>query len=194
MNFMRFLFVSLLLAFVAGCSSVHTIEAQFPTPLVEPIDKIAYLSLSDEFIGYEFSQDEEDRSDIRIILGQAHTNLFDSVISALFMQLSDSADNADISLVPELNTFQYSLPRETGSSFYEVWLRYRLQALNPDGSEIADWLITGYGRAYDERFELQGAGINEATEEALRDIGTQLTLGFAQQEDIEQWLTSEVEQ
>ena len=193
MKFMRLFFFGLLLAILTGCSSVHTIEAQVPTPLVEPINKVAHLYLSDEFLGYEFSQDEEDRSDIRIILGQAHTNLFNSVVSALFLELSDSAESADISLVPELNTFQYSLPRETGSSFYEVWLRYRLQALNPDGSEIADWLITGYGRAYDERFELQGAGMNQATEEALRDIGTQLTLGFAQQADIELWLASEVE-
>jgi|TARA_B110000483_G_scaffold99953_1_gene122567 hypothetical protein len=182
------------LALVAGCSSVHTIDAQFPIPLVEPLPKSAFLSMPEEFQIYQFVQDEEDRADITIILGQAHSNLFNSVVSALFTNLTDAPETADITLMPELNAFQYALPKETGSNFFEVWMKYRLQATDAEGEEIADWLITGYGRATDERFQSTGTGINGAAEEALRDIGTQLTLGFAQQEDIENWINSEVQQ
>ncbi len=193
MNFRHsIMFVSL--AFVAGCSSVHTINAEFPTPLVDPLQKTAFLDLPEEFTTYQFIQDEEDRGDITIILGQAHKNLFSSVVSALFTDLSLSPETADITLRPEVNAFQYALPKETGSTFYEVWLKYRLQATDADGVEIADWLITGYGRATDERLQSEGTGINGAAEEALRDIGTQLTLGFAQQADIENWLNAEMQQ
>lgn len=191
MNYFRLYFFVPLFLTAVGCSSVHTINAEFPTPLVQPVNRIAYLYISPEFYEYRFIEDEDDRDDITIILGQAHTNLFNSIITALFRGMGASSDISDITLIPELNTFQYALPKETGSNFYEVWLRYRLQALGPDGSEIADWLITGYGRAVDERFEFQGAGINEATEEALRDVGTQLALGFTQQADIENWLNAQ---
>lgn len=193
MNY-RFSVVFVFLALLAGCSSVHTINAEFPTPLIDPLQKTAYLSMPEEFQTYQFVQDEEDRGDITIILGQAHSNLFNSVVSALFIDLTDSPETADITLMPELNAFQYALPKETGSNFFEVWLKYRLQAMDADGVEIADWLITGYGRATDERFQTTGTGINGAAEEALRDIGTQLTLGFAQQADIENWINSEVQQ
>ena len=193
MTYFRFYFFALFALAITGCSSVHTINAEFPAPLIAPVERVAYLSISPEFSDHRFIQDEEDRDDITIILGQAHTNLFNSIVNALFSEISTSSEFADITLVPELNTFQYALPKETGSDFYEVWLRYRLQALSPDGSEIADWLITGYGRAVDERFEFQGAGINEATEEALRDVGTQLAFGFTQQVDIQNWLSTEPE-
>lgn len=176
---------------VAGCSSTHTIDTDFPTPLIERIPATSYLQLSEEFSSYNFVQDEEDRDDMTVILGPAQVSMFSSVHQALFSQIMPDPENADLILIPELDSFQYALPKETGSNFFEVWLKYRLQAVTSDGSEIADWLITGYGRATDERFQTQGAGVNEATVEALRDIGTQLTLGFSQQADIRRWLEVE---
>lgn len=192
MNYFRVCFFVPFILVIAGCSGVHTINAEFPTPLVKPIERSAYLSITPEFSDYRFKEEEEDRDNITIILGQAHTNLFTSVINSLFSEAGVSTEASDITLIPELNTFQYALPNETGSGFYEIWLRYRLQALKPDGSEIADWLITGYGRAaYGGPFSLAGTGMNEAAEEALRDVGTQLALGFTQQADIESWLNTE---
>jgi len=176
------------LLILAGCSSTHTIDTDFPIPLIERIPASGYLNLTPEFQQYNFIQDEEDRSDMTVILGPAQSSMFSSISDALFAEAAASAESADITLLPDLDSYQYALPKETGSDFFEVWLKYRLQALDKDGQPIADWLITGYGRATDERLQTQGAGVNEATVEALRDIGTQLTLGFSQQADIRAWL------
>lgn len=173
---------------LVGCSRTHTIDTEFPIPLIRSIDRSGYLQLSEEFATYNFVQDEDDRADMTVILGPAHSSMFANIATALFSEIKLSPEEADITLIPELDSFQYALPKETGSDFFEVWLKYRLQAMDSSGEEIADWLITGYGRATDERLQSQGAGVNEATVEALRDIGTQLTLGFSQQADIREWL------
>ena len=187
MKFRRSLWV-ITLTVLVGCSSTHTIDTDFPTPLIERIPASGYLQLSPEFSEFHYVQDEDDRADMTVILGPAQASMFSSVSQALFSEIRSEASSADITLVPELDSFQYALPKETGSTFFEVWLKYRLQALDSEGQEIADWLISGYGRATDERLQTQGAGVNEATVEALRDIGTQLTLGFSQQTDIRRWL------
>lgn len=173
---------------LAGCSSTHVIEADFPVPLVEAIPVSVYLDLSEEFLNYRFEQPEEDRDDLTVVLGNAQTQLFRTVMGALFESLSENPDQSfELMVTPDLNAFQYSLPKETGGDFYEVWMKYRLQVRSSDDS-ISDWLISGYGRATNERIQSQGAGVNEATEEALRDIGVQLAIGFAQQDSIQAWL------
>lgn len=179
---------------LSACSSTHTIDTDFPTPLISPIERSGYLLISEDFVNQHFIQDEEDRDDMTVILGPAQSSLFTSIVTALFVEMTESPETADLTLIPTLDSFQYALPKETGANFFEVWLKYRLQALNTDGEEIADWLITGYGRATDERLQTQGAGVNEATVEALRDIGTQLTLGFSQQADIREWLDQQAPQ
>jgi hypothetical protein len=184
----RLILLFLGVCLLSGCSRTHTIDTDFPTPLIRAIERSGYLLLSEDFSAYHFVQDEDDRTDMTVILGPAQSSMFSSVATALFSEMTLSSAEADITLIPELDSFQYALPKETGSTFYEVWLKYRLQALDSGGNEIADWLITGYGRATDERLQTQGAGVNEATVEALRDIGTQLTLGFSQQADIREWL------
>lgn len=191
MTLMRSLFL-LVMATLAACSSTHTIDTEFPTPLIERIAASGHLQLSTDFLEYHYIQDEEDRSDMTVIIGPAQSSMFSSVSNALFSEMTLTAESADMTLIPELDSFQYALPKETGSNFFEVWLKYRLQAVDASGEQIADWLITGYGRATDERFQTEGAGVNEATVEALRDIGTQLTLGFSEQTDIREWLEGSI--
>lgn len=191
MTLIRSLFL-LVMATLAACSSTHTIDTDFPTPLIETISASGHLQLSADFREYHYIQDEEDRAEMTVIIGPAQSSMFSSVSNALFAEITPAAEDADMTLVPELDSFQYALPKETGSNFFEVWLKYRLQAIDDSGEPIADWLITGYGRATDERFQTQGAGVNEATVEALRDIGTQLTLGFSEQADIRVWLEGSI--
>ena len=186
----RSLLVMLGLATLTACSSTHTIDTTFPTPLIRSIAASGHLQLSQDFLDYHYVQEEDDRADMTVILGPAQSSMFSSVSQALFAEITPSPEDAEIIVIPEFDSFQYALPKETGSKFFEVWLKYRLQAVDASGERIADWLVTGYGRATDERFQTQGAGVNEATVEALRDIGTQITLGFSQQADIRQWLES----
>lgn len=180
---------TLVMALVLGaCSTTHVIEVDFPAPLVASLPISAQGVFTPGFVTYRFEQTEEDRGDMTVVLGEAQTRLFRTIFDALFDEYGEAEIvNPELSLQPELLAFQYALPKETGSDFYEVWLKYRVQVRSGD-QQIADWQFSGYGRAANETMQTQGAGVNGAAEEALRDIGTQLAIGFAQQPDIQAWL------
>ena len=185
---MKNLFALLLVSALLGCSTTHLIEVDFPAPLVPALPVEARGVFTEEFSNYRFEQTEDDRGDMTVILGEAHTDLFRTIFVAIFDNYTEADEAASgLTLQPELLAFQYALPGETGSNFYEVWLRYRLQVRSGE-QQVADWQLSGYGRAANETMQTQGAGVNGATEEALRDIGTQLAIGFAQQPDIQAWL------
>ena len=128
---------------LAGCGSNITVNAEFPRPLVEPLPVDAELQLTDAFRSYTFVEDKEGRRKISIDIGQAHSNLFETLVDGMF---ASSGDDPQLRLTPTLKDFQYSVPRETRSQIYEIWLKYRIQVETPDGSAIADWLVTGYGK------------------------------------------------
>lgn len=182
------LFMVLPLLALSACSRTHVVQVELPDPLISPIQATAHLLLSDEFRQYQYVQSEEDRPELTMVLGQAHTSLFERIFTAMFSNLTDSSQDAQLVIVPEVNAFQFSLPKETGTNFYEVWVRYRLQVMDQSGQPVADWLLSGYGRVSSERFQMQGTAMNEATAAALRDLGTQLAIGFAVQPDIVAWM------
>jgi hypothetical protein len=82
--------------------------------------------------------------------------------------------------------------RQTRSSFYEVWVRYRLDLYDGTGRPIAQWPLTGYGKANeDDHSRLSPRNqvvLQEAAMTALRDAGAFLALGFAEQAEIRRWL------
>jgi hypothetical protein len=173
---------------LVGCSRTHVIDVQVPVPLVDPIPAHAALLLTDEFSNYSYQQSDSGRDRLTVVLGDSQVALFRTIFSALFDELTDQPrPTTDLVIHPELNAFQFALPKETGSGFYEVWVRYRLRVEEPDGTEIADWLVSGYGRASTERLQGQGAGMQEAAGAALRDLGTQLAIGFPTQANIVAW-------
>ncbi|MEQ9567503.1 MAG: hypothetical protein RLN85_17115, partial [Pseudomonadales bacterium] len=77
---------------------------------------------------------------------------------------------------------------------YEIWLKYRVQVMSRNGEAIADWLITGYGKTPTAFMKTRQDSIELATTIALRDVGSQLSIGFSRQPDIRAWLDRREEQ
>ena len=84
--------------------------------------------------------------------------------------------------------FQYANPRVTRQNVYEVWIKYRIRLLAPDGTKIADFTIPAYGKTPSALLKTEAAAINSAAIVALRDVGASLITRFEREPDVNAWL------
>ncbi len=175
--------------FLVSCASTYSIDGEYPSPLVEPIPVYLELHLDSDFVNYVYEDDREE-SDVTIELGSAQQVLFETITDAMF---TGNEPAPTLMMTPSIDEFQYAVPRQTSSQIYEVWIKYRVLIQEADGNPVADWIITGYGKTPTALLKRPGTAINAATNIALRDIGTQLSIGFKRQPDIALWLSNNVE-
>jgi hypothetical protein len=104
------------------------------------------------------------------------------------LPLSD-ADRVGLDAVlrPELEKFEFDIPRNSETKFVEVWLQYRLQLFHPDGTEIAAWPVVGYGKSQTGMLGNSGS-LRRAAVRAMREVGATLSTGFAKQPGVGEWL------
>lgn len=181
---MRLSIVVVTLLLLGACANTVTVKGQVPTPLVEKIPLSADLIYSDEFKNYTYSEEDKARALKSLNFGSAQIDMFNDVFSAILSQPDENRPDRDLTIRPEIIDFQYTVPRETKSKLYEVWLKYRLRISNSSNQELADWVVKGYGKTPTATFTSTTSAFNSAANVALRDVGAQLSIGFARQPSI----------
>lgn len=188
-------FVVLLTA--CGVNNV-TIEGSFPTPNISKLPlsvAVYYDDALKEFAYMEYS--ETGSEEFNIESGQSHVELFNAILPAMFENVVEidqleqaSAQNVDAVFMPLIEEFQLALPSKTKLDVYEVWIKYNMRLVTPDGEYIADWVLTSYGKTPTETFRGAEGGINEAAIVALRDLASSFSLTFSQVPEVRDWLAS----
>ncbi len=183
-------------ALLAGCASSVPVEAEFPTPLVEPLPIRVGLVFSEALRTYEYYEEIPQHSKWTIELGKANVAMFGPLFASMFaetriittMPLSESERSGlDAVLQPELEKFEFDVPRNPDAKFVEVWLQYRLSLLHTDGTPIAAWPVVGYGKAQTGMLGNEGS-LRRAAVRAMREVGATLVTGFAKQPAVGEWL------
>lgn len=109
-------------------------------------------------------------------------------------ELRRQSIDVDALLVPQIREFQFSLPAQTRTDIYEVWIRYRILLYAPDGSEITRWDVYGYGKADRQNYIALGTqrsdALTDATVWALRDAAAFISFYFPQASGVEEWLAA----
>ncbi len=186
--------VALLLALTACEQSVSLkVDTEIPTPVISRMPVKMGVFFSDEMRNYIFAENSEDRPNWKIESGSSHVALFDQIISSMFVETKEVAGTAadttlDAVLSPSVAEMQFALPEETKTDFYEAWVKYNMELYNRDGSRIAGWSVTGYGKSSTEFMKSRDKGLNAAVNQALRDAGAKFALGFHRVEDVGAWL------
>ena len=183
---LRCLFILLAYTAISACSSNYVLDATFPKPLVKPLPVEVHLNITEDFSNYVYQQQREERTKLSVDMGKVQVKLFETVSSQLFS--GSTNPKYQLTLTPSIQAFQYAIPRETRAEIYEIWLKYRILLTDSEGQSIADWLITGYGKTPTAFLKSQQEAINMAAEIALRDVGSQLSIGFYRQPNIQDWL------
>ena len=180
--------------YLVGCASVVTVEANFPPPLVEPLPVRVGLIFDAELTGYEYFEKIPQQATWTIHLGAANELMLGGLFDTMFLE-TRAVDEIPLTppdifrldgvLRPRLEKFEFEVPIVKRDEFVEVWMQYRLTLYEPDGSVIADWPVSGYGKA-----ELGNSKetLNRATIVAMREVGAAISTQFAEQPQIEYWL------
>ncbi len=196
-------FCFLTFAFLVSCASttVINIEGYYPSPLVTQLPLKLGVLYSDDFQNFSFTEVDEVTGEPQYIIysGNSQVQLFNTVLPAVFSEFSivddslapDALADVDMIFEPAIEDFQIGIPSKTRLQVYEVWIKYNMKLSAPDGSPIADWIMTAYGKAPEESFNA-GDGLNEAAVEAFRDLAATFSLGFPRIPEVNSWLEANI--
>jgi hypothetical protein len=128
-------------------------------------------------------------TDWHIDLGKAQsdglTRLFNAMFARVVMVDSVNAGaqlGGDIRAIlePSIEEYAFVTPRDAGSPFYAVSVKYRVNVYAPDGRLADSWGFTGYGTSPSQGLT-SSAPLTEATALAMRDAGAKLAVEFRDQ-------------
>jgi hypothetical protein len=180
-----------------GCAKSVEVTTDFPVPLLEPIQLTAGIRYPEDLTDFVHTEDPELEPEWEIRLGQANLLMFRKLFGAMFTETielqADPAmpvpDNIDFIIEPKLEDLEFSVPRQSATDQYVVWLKYKLTLLLPDGQLISNWRITAYGQE-DEGDMGMGSenAMRDAAIKALRDAAANIAIGFAEAPGVEDYL------
>jgi hypothetical protein len=180
----------LALVALAGCGPVKLVaNTNIPTPLVVKIPIAVALFVPKEFSTYVHNE-ERWSTDWHVELGKAQTDGITRLMNAMFERVitvdsvgagqahADSGVRAI--LEPSVEEFAFVTPRDAGSPFFAVSIKYRVNVYLPNGKLADSWGFTGYGTAPAEGLS-SAPPLQTATALAMRDAGAKLAVEFREQ-------------
>ncbi len=174
---------------LGGCGGASvSVQTTVPTPLVEPIPIAVGLRFDDTMRQYVHEEDLEALGKFRIELGATQVPVFERVFAALFAHterveaVAAPAAQVDGIIAPSVEELQFSVPEQTKSGFFEVWIKYKIDVYRPDGELLGSWPLPAYGKSNAQNLGFMGggpsAGLNDAAIWALRDAAAHVAFYF----------------
>jgi hypothetical protein len=181
---------TLALVVLAGCGPVKLVaNTNIPTPLVVKMPIAVALFIPKEFSTYVHNE-ERWSTDWHVELGKAQSDGITRLMSAIFERVvpveSVSAGQAHADsgvraiLEPSVEEFAFVTPRDAGSPFFAVSIKYRVNIYLPNGKLADSWGFTGYGTAPAQGLS-SAPPLQTATALAMRDAGAKLAVEFREQ-------------
>jgi len=169
---------------VAGCggAAVQLHNPTIPEPLIDKLPlRVAarYPDVFDDFVHEEQVIGKEKWS---IDLGQANRLLFTQLFGSMFTEFTvidaetDPRDLAiDALIEPSIDAFEFSVPSQSQTDDFAVWIRYRIKIYDNEGVQIANWPIAAYGKSLTTTFGGDEA-LQRAAVLAMRDAAALIIL------------------
>jgi hypothetical protein len=183
----------------SACSSDVTVRQAFPTPLVERLPLRVAVVYAPELTSYVYKEKAARDRDWSVQLGEANVRMFDSVFGGLFAEArrvsalpaaATEMPGLDAIVAPTIDAFEYSLPSQSATDQYAVWIRYNLDVYAPDGQLIVRWPVSAYGQSGTGGLSDEES-MARATVLALRDAAATIATGFPRQQKIRDVLLKE---
>ncbi len=140
---------------LGACSSQVTVhDPSIPVPLVEKIPLSVAVKFPDVFEHFVHEEQVIDKKNWTIDLGRSNALLFTKLFSAMFNDLTvidDDVDTRDLPIdaliEPSIEAFEFSVPSQSQTSSFAVWIRYRIKIFDSEGKLFANWPISAYGKS-----------------------------------------------
>ena len=197
------------LALLSGCAGANVAvrSTGLPVPVVEPLPIAMGIQLSDELRSFTYEENIRNYGKFKLAVGPAQDLMFNNLADGMFTshrlitsasspasEQTGSANTADLDaiLIPRISELQFSIPAQTKSDFFEVWINYNFRLQAPDGTPIAEWPMKAYGRANSRNYgfleDTDKGALQEAARVALRDAMAVFTFKFKRVPAVQQWL------
>ena len=173
----------------AGCGPVKlAATSNIPTPLIVKIPVAVALYVPKDFSEY-VHKEERWGTKWDVSLGKAQSEGLSRLLTAMFERVvvvdsvnAGAALGADIRAIlePSVEEYAFVTPRDAGSPFYAVSIKYRVNVYSPDGRLADSWGFTGYGTSQSDGMS-SSTPMAAATALALRDAGAKLAVEFREQ-------------
>ncbi len=175
------LFAALL---VVGCggAQVTVKDPSIPEPLIDQMTlnvAAKYPDVFDHFVHEEKVMGKEKWS---IDLGGSNRLLFTQLFDSMFTEFEVVAADADTDnlvfdalIEPSIDAFEFSVPSQSQTDEFAVWIRYRIKIFDNQGVQIANWPIAAYGKSLAGSFGGDEA-LQRAAVLAMRDAAALIIL------------------
>ena len=177
------------LLMLAGCGSVSLVAStNIPEPLVAKVPVTVALHVPKEFAAY-VHKEERWSTDWNIDLGKAQAEGITRLMNAMFDRVvvvesvnagAQAGGDVKAILEPSVEEYAFVTPRDAGSPFFAVSIKYRVNVYSPDGRLADSWGFTGYGTSPSSGLS-SSTPLATATALALRDAGAKLAVEFREQ-------------
>lgn len=184
------------LLLLGGCLGASVaVPTQFPVPLLHKLPYEMGLLLDSELTSYVHEETVPEYGSWSINVGPAQEPMFTQLFIGLFdrhQQVSDaSAQPASMKGVirPSIKEVQFSIPNQTRSDYFEVWIRYEIEVFD-QGQLISTLPIAAYGKANVQNYGLSSTepALQAAAFAACRDAMAYFAVQFQREPTVRAWL------
>ena len=151
----RIALTGMLVGLLGGCGSTVTMDTPtIPAPLIEKIPASIGLRMPADFEHFVHDEEIIGREQWTIDLGNSNAALFKQLFGFMFDKVTvlASTDNPqdfaiDALVEPMIDAFEFSVPNQSKTEAFAVWIRYRIKVFDYNGDEVADWPVSAYGKS-----------------------------------------------
>lgn len=184
----KVLLLTLAASLVAGCgSNVRLDPPTIPVPLIDKIPMSVAVRIPDQFENFVHEEQVLGREEWSIDLGRSNAKFFTQLFGYMFDQVTiiTEADEIpssgiDALIEPTIDAFEFSVPNQTKTDSFSVWIRYRIKVYDSEGELIANWPVSAYGKSLTTAMGGSDA-LQRAAVLALRDAAALLIIKFDDQ-------------
>ncbi|HET6629442.1 MAG TPA: hypothetical protein VFG91_06685 [Woeseiaceae bacterium] len=200
-----FSFVAMSIALSGCSTQVTLQNPTIPDPLIETLPLAVAVRYPEAFQHYVHKEKVIGKDEWTIDMGRANSMLFTQLFGAMFADCtvigepptpSDEDEEGpdkpircnfvapgtdpgtlpiDALIEPSIDAFEFSVPEQSQTDSFAVWIRYRLKIFDADGNEIANWPLSAYGKSMDS-FMGSDEALRRAAVLAMRDAAALVIL------------------
>ncbi|MDJ0940624.1 MAG: hypothetical protein QNJ00_12765 [Woeseiaceae bacterium] len=158
-----------------------------PEPLINSLPMTVAVRLPENFDHYVHQEEVLGREEWTIDLGASNAVFFTQLFKYMFDEvivLEPGANPTDMAIdaliEPSIDAFEFSVPNQTKTDSFAVWIRYRIRVFDRDGDLVLDAPVSAYGKSLTTA--LGGdAALQRAAVLAMRDAAALMIMKFDEQ-------------
>jgi len=146
-----------------------------PIPLTEEIPISIGLRMPANFQNFVHEEQVYGREEWSINLGNSNATLFTQLFGYMFSDVTVLKANEDPGLYdldaliePSIDAFEFSVPNQSKTDSFAVWIRYRIKVYDRTGTLVSNWPVSAYGKSQTASFSNSEA-LQRAAVLAMRD-------------------------